>query len=291
MIESEIGETTRVRITEVGPRDGLQNEKDIIDTEQKVRLVDALSRTGVDEIEVSSFVSKRWVPQLGDAADVFRDITRNGNITYSALVPNSEGLAGAITAEVDKIAIFTAASETFCKKNLNSDIERSIERIAEVVEEAQFQQLKVRAYISCVFKCPFEGDTDPLRVAEIVTDLRNLGVDEIDLADTIGAANPQLMERLLAFVEVNQRLVIHLHDTKGQAAECVLAALENGVRSFDGSVAGLGGCPFAPGAPGNIDTARLVSTVQEAGYETSVDLEALEEAAALAREIVPSCQR
>jgi hydroxymethylglutaryl-CoA lyase len=291
VIESANDDAARVRITEVGPRDGLQNEKDIIESEDKVRLIDALSRTGVDEIEVSSFVSKKWVPQLGDAAAVFRDINRNGDIMYSALVPNVEGLAGAITAKADKIAVFTAASETFCQKNINSDIERSIERIAEVVEEAQFQQLKVRAYVSCVIKCPYEGDADPEKVAEVVTELRNLGVDEIDLGDTVGAATPESIEHLLAFVGVNQRLVVHLHDTHGQAADCVRACLENGVRSFDGSVAGLGGCPYAPGAPGNIDTAKLVQTAHDAGYETGVNLEALQEAANLAREIVPSCRR
>lgn len=284
-------EATRVRITDVGPRDGLQNEKDVIDTKDKVRLVDALSRTGVDEIEVSSFVSKKWVPQLGDAAAVFRGIHRSSDIVYSALVPNTEGLAGAITAKADKIAVFTAASETFCRKNLNADIERSLEFIGEVVEEAQFQQLKVRAYVSCVIKCPYEGETDPEKVAEVVTELRNFGIDEIDLGDTIGAATPESMDHLLAFVGVNQRLVVHLHDTHGQAADCVRACLEHGVRNFDGSVAGLGGCPFAPGAPGNIDTRVLVETVHDAGFETGVDLDALDEAATLAREIVPSCRR
>jgi hydroxymethylglutaryl-CoA lyase len=291
VIESALDEATRVRITEVGPRDGLQNEKDIIATADKVRLVDALSRTGVDEIEVSSFVSKRWVPQLGDAAEVFRDIARSSSVIYSALVPNTEGLAGAIAAKTDKIAVFTSASEGFSKKNLNTDIRRSLERVAEVVEEAQFQQLKVRAYVSCVIKCPYDGDTDPEQVAQVVTELRNLGVDEIDLGDTIGAASPELMDRLLEFVGVNTRLTIHLHDTKGQACECVRSCLEHGVRSFDGSVAGLGGCPFAPGAPGNIDTATLVQTVTDAGLETDVNLDALEAAAALAREIVPSCRR
>ena len=280
----------RVRITEVGPRDGLQNEEKIISTRDKIRLIDALSLTGVDEIEVSSFVSPRWVPQLGDATAVFRGIKRNPDVIYSALVPNSKGLAGAVSSECRKIAVFTAATETFSQKNTNASIEQSLERIARVVEEAQFENISVRGYISCVIACPYEGKVDPQKVATIVTELRTLGVDEIDLGDTIGAATPESVEQLLNDIGVNSRTTVHLHDTEGLAEECVRKCLEMGVRSFDGSVAGLGGCPFAPGAPGNISTSALVKTIHEEGFITGVDPEVMEKAEAIARELIPTCE-
>jgi hydroxymethylglutaryl-CoA lyase len=173
--ETPSGETERVRVTEVGPRDGLQNQTEIIGVEDKVRLVDLLSRTGVDEIEVSSFVSKRWVPQLGDAPDVFRQIDRQPGVVYSALVPNLEGLAGAIEAEVPKVAVFTAASETFCRKNINCSISQSLEKIDQVIAEAKFENLKVRGYISCVIECPFEGPIDPTAVVDVASQLRDMG--------------------------------------------------------------------------------------------------------------------
>jgi hydroxymethylglutaryl-CoA lyase len=435
----------RVRITDVSPRDGLQNEPGVIPTADKVRLVELLSRTGVDEIEVTSFVSPKWVPQLGDGAEVLAELARvtvrsvhqgglragyqtpslapaldektvqaaaqrraserewqvwdrvksrqihgvqfrrshpfgehiiafyapsarlavelakpggrtaadralaellrqhdvelivaterdvQGNLgglierirtavrrrvrpalpapprldhpELSALVPNEKGMQGALAANagagfpiVEKVSVFTAASETFSQKNTNASINEAIERFKPVVAIAREHGLPVRAYISCVIACPFEGAIDPKEVALVAGKLERLGVDEIDLGDTIGAGTPESVVRMLRHVRERLEVVrippitLHLHDTFGRAAECVLAALEAGVRSFDASVAGLGGCPYAstPGnrAPGNISTETLVRTIHEAGYETGVDLDRLAQAATFAREIV-----
>ncbi len=299
----------RVRITDVAPRDGLQNEPGVIATADKVRLVELLAATGVAEVEVSSFVSPKWVPQLGDAPEVFARLAGRGAAAstrgpvFSALVPNDKGMEAALEINrragwhvAGKVAVFTAASETFSRKNTNATIAESIKRFEPVVGSARLHKLPVRGYISCVIRCPFEGDIPPEKVAHVAQALHDLGVEEIDLGDTIGAGEPETVFLMLQAVVarlgdgVLPRLTLHLHDTFGRAAECVREALQFGARSFDGSVAGLGGCPYAstPGkrAPGNISTELLVRTVHEAGYETGVNLDRLGEAAAFASKIV-----
>jgi len=313
----------RVRITEVGPRDGLQNEPGVIPTAEKARLVELCAHSGVDEVEVTSFVSPKWVPQLGDAAELcaLLDPTlgrgvRRSTLELSALVPNLTGLESFQAANaagqgglLDKVSVFTAASEMFSRKNTNASIVESIARHAEV--RGRMLDLRpvprLRAYISCVIACPFEGPIAPERVAEVVDRVWTvLRPDEIDLGDTVGAGLPETVAAMLRAVMARSSgwsapgaagdthqaasLVLHLHDTFGHATECVRAALDLGVRSFDSSVAGLGGCPYAsvPGrrAPGNIATESLVQTVHDAGYATGVDPEALATAAAYARQIV-----
>lgn len=310
--------TTRVRITDVSPRDGLQNEPGVITTSEKVRLVELLRDTGVDEIEVSSFVSAKWVPQLGDAAEVFQGLAPAGvpgkgavggrqtsrTVCLSALVPNIKGMQAALDVNaragrklIEKVAVFTAASETFSQRNTNATIAETIERFKPVVEAARREGIKVRAYISCIIACPFEGPVAPERVIDVARRLLALGIDDLDLGDTIGAGTPKTIDALLRRFDDEIGIdshgaitTLHLHDTFGRAAECVKAALDRGVMSFDGSVAGLGGCPYAstPGrrAPGNISTETLVRTIHAAGCTTGVDLDALEVAAAFAREVV-----
>ncbi|HVZ93535.1 MAG TPA: hydroxymethylglutaryl-CoA lyase [Phycisphaerales bacterium] len=301
--------TEHVRITDVSPRDGLQNEQGVIPTTQKARLVELLRATGVDEIEVSSFVSPKWVPQLGDAAEVFALIrSAPGDASFSALVPNAQGMEAALevnrggdTPLIEKVSVFTAASETFSKRNTNATIAETLERFKPVIELAREEGLMVRGYVSCAIACPFEGPIAPATVADVACQLLDLGVDEVDLGDTIGAGTDPTVRAMLEEVirtvgglDENEwgepNVTVHLHDTFGHAAECVLAALELGVRSFDGSVAGLGGCPYAstPGkrAPGNISTELLVRTVHGAGFETGVALDKLEAAAVYARSIV-----
>lgn len=307
----------RVRITDVSPRDGLQNEPGVIPTTEKVRLVELLCETGVDEVEVSSFVSPKWVPQLGDAGEVFAQVAelpavREGRAPMlSALVPNEKGMQAALSVNeltgrrlIGKVSVFTAASEEFSRRNINASIAESIERFVRVVELAHSSGLLVRGYISCAFGCPFTGRVDPTEVGRVAEMLDRIGIDEFDIADTIGAARPDLdpdvvedvLQAVLAKVTRRDghaypphRVTFHFHDTLGLAARSVNRAL-GFVRSFDGSVAGLGGCPYAstPGkrAPGNISTELLVRTVHEAGYETGVDLDKLAVAAEYARAIV-----
>lgn len=299
-----------VRITDVSPRDGLQNEPGIIPTPEKVRLVELLAQTGVDEIEVTSFVSPKWVPQLGDASEVLRQLNPlcEKYPKVIVLVPNARGFdagfAGDVFDKIDKIALFTAASETFSQKNTNCSIAESIERFRPLVFNAHDARWEVRAYVSTVIACPFEGPIDPERVADVVERFAALEPNEIDLGDTIGAGTPETVRVMLEAVrrridpmyfEYAGGITLHLHDTFGRARDCVLAALDCGVRSFDGSVAGLGGCPYASKklpdgtiqrAPGNISTELLVRTIHAAGYETGVDLDKLVEAAAYAQEIV-----
>lgn len=304
----------RVRITDVSPRDGLQNEAGIIPTADKVRLIELLCATGVDEIEVTSFVSPKWVPQLGDAEQVIemiaplwpRTATDRGPMC-SVLVPNEKGMEAAIRANqlavaltgrplIDKVSVFTAASQTFSMKNTNATIAETIERFRPVAALANSNGLLVRGYVSCAFGCPFEGTIRPEQVSSVGWSLEPIA-DELDLGDTIGAATPESIRALLPLTSnySYSDITLHLHDTFGRAADCVKVALDMGVRSFDGSVAGLGGCPYASKklpdgtiqrAPGNISTELLVQTIEDAGYETGVDRDALAKAAAFAREIV-----
>ncbi|MHC4948928.1 MAG: hydroxymethylglutaryl-CoA lyase [Planctomycetota bacterium] len=267
-----------IRITEVGPRDGLQNEAAILSVEDKVLFVELLAASGLDEIEVSSFVSPRWVPQLADADEVFARVRRREGVVYSALVPNLRGLERAVAAGVDKVAVFTAASETFARRNTNATIAGTIERFRPVVARARAAGLPLRAYVSCVVACPFEGPIEPRRVRDVVARLLDLGADEVDLGETIGVAVPDDVERLydgLAGLVEPGRTTLHLHDTRGTALACAVRAVALGVRRFDASCAGLGGCPYAPGAAGTLATEDLVYLCEQSGWRTDVDLEAL----------------
>ena len=265
-------------ITEVGPRDGLQSERLVISTDLKVRFIDLLSETGVDEIEVTSFVSPKWVPQLADAVEVFARVTRRTGVMYSALVPNERGMERALAVGVDKVSVFTAASEAFCQRNVNASIAESIERFRPVVDMAQSSNLRTRGYVSCIVACPYTGEVRPEQVREVVQRLLDIGIDEIDLGETIGVAVPAEIERLydgLNGVLSPSDSVLHLHDTRGTALVCASRAMELGVRRFDASCAGIGGCPYAPGASGNLATEDLIYFAKRMGYSTNVQLEKL----------------
>jgi hydroxymethylglutaryl-CoA lyase len=268
----------RVTIVEVGPRDGLQNESGVVPTEAKVALVDALSAAGYSAIEVSAFVSPKWVPQMADAAEVFAGIARRPDVRYSALVPNLAGLTRAEAAGVRHIAIFAAASETFSKRNINQSIDESLETYRGVVTAAHERRIPVRGYLSTCFGCPFEGRVPPPKVAEVAGRLFELGVWQVAISDTIGVAHPlQVIEVLDA---VTRRvplaaLALHLHDTRGTALANVLAGLQYGVTTFDSAAGGLGGCPYAPGASGNLATEDLLYMLDGMGIETGVSLDAV----------------
>lgn len=272
------GLPNQVTIVEVGPRDGLQNEKAVVPTSQKVAFVDQLTAAGHQAIEVSAFVSPKWVPQMGDATEVFAAITRKEGVRYSALVPNRAGLDRALAAGVRDIAIFAAASETFSRKNINQSIDESFEVYRQVTDAAMQAGLRVRAYLSTSFGCPFEGAVDPQRVIELTERLVQLGAYEVAVSDTIGIAHPgqvsRLLDQLLARVPVAQ-VALHFHDTRGTALANVLAALQHGVTTFDSSAGGLGGCPYAPGAAGNLATEDLVYMLEGLGVRTGVTLEAV----------------
>ncbi len=273
----------RVRITEVGPRDGLQNERRPVPTDRKVAFVDALSRAGFPEIEVSSFVNPARVPQLADAAEVFARIERRAGTVYSALVPNERGLDAALAARVDKVAVFAAASEGFSRANTGASIADVLDRLAPVVRRARSLGLPVRGYVSCIVRCPYDGPVAPGQVRDACERILDLGVTEVDLGETLGVAQPDDIRRVLG--ALGERLppsavTLHVHDTNGQGVANALAALEMGVRSFDSSAGGLGGCPFAPGARGNVSTDALVQAVEGAGYSTGVDRAALARATA-----------
>ena len=269
----------RVRIVEVGPRDGLQNEARPVPTEVKVAFVDALSASGFDEIEVSSFVSAKWIPQLADAEEVFARIRRVPGITYMALVPNLHGLERARAARVDKVAVFTAASETFSRKNTNAGIAETLERFRPVVAEAA---VPVRGYISTAFHCPFEGPIAPAQVVSVAQSLLQLGVDELSIGDTIGKATTdevkRLLDVLLPVVPSPKGLALHFHDTFGHAVGNAVAAHARGITVFDASTGGIGGCPYAPGAPGNVATEALVAAFPD---HTGIDLAKLRAASAI----------
>ena len=264
-----------IRIIEVGPRDGLQNERRIMSTEAKIRFINALSVSGVSEIEVGSFVSARSIPQLADSDDVFKKIERRPGVIYSALVPNERGLERARLARVDKIAVFTAASETFSQHNIHCTVEESIARFKPVVSQAKQDRMVVRAYISTATHCPFEGPILPSRVGDVMSKLLDLGVDEISLGDTIGKATPNDVRKLMDEVtpQVGRAVLsLHFHDTYGMAVANVLTAWsEYGVASFDTSAGGLGGCPYAPGASGNVATEDVVYALSASGASVGVN--------------------
>jgi len=270
-----------MKIVEVGPRDGLQNETATIPTETKVAFVNALSETGVGEIEVSAFVSPRRVPQLGDADDVFRKISRKTGVVYSALVPNEKGFDRAAAAGVDKISVFTAASETFNRKNINTSGEGALRRFCPLIARARTAGLPVRGYISTAFWCPFEGKIPPQTTVDVAKKLFDIGVDEVSISDTVGKATPEevasLFDRLLPGIPT-ERIAVHFHDTYGRGVENILASWSYGIRIFDASTGGIGGCPFAPGATGNVATESVVEALADNGIAVGVDLKKLSQA-------------
>jgi hydroxymethylglutaryl-CoA lyase len=276
-----------VTIVEVGPRDGLQNEARTVATADKIAFVDRLSAAGLRVIEAGAFVSPKWVPQMGDAADVFDGITRKPGVRYPALVPNLAGLERAAAARVDEVAIFAAASETFSRRNINQSIDESLEIYRAVCARAAEMNIRVRAYLSTAFGCPFEGAVNPARVAELAEALVAMGAFEVAVSDTIGIAHPGQVPEVVEAVAARiprSRIALHFHDTRGTALANVLVALDLGITTFDASAGGLGGCPYAPGATGNLATEDLVFMLRGMGIETGVDLERLVEASAFIEE-------
>ena len=268
----------KVTIVEVGPRDGLQNERAPIGTSDKVAFVNELSEAGHQVIEVTAFVSPKWVPQMADAADVLAGIARRPGTRYTALVPNRQGLERAIASGVSEVAIFAAASETFSRRNINQSIDESLRSYATVCSDARAAGLRVRGYLSTCFVCPFEGPIDPTRVADLAVRLLDIGVYEVAISDTIGAATPGDVVRVLETVSVSlplHQIALHFHDTRGTALANVLAGLDAGITIFDSAAGGLGGCPFAPGAAGNLATEDLLFMLNGLGIETGVSLDAV----------------
>jgi hydroxymethylglutaryl-CoA lyase len=267
-----------ITVHEVGPRDGLQNEAARVSTDDKVAFVDRLSAAGLRAIEVSAFVSPKWVPQMADAGDVFRRISRRPGTRYSALVPNLKGLERAIDTGVTDVAVFAASSETFSRRNINQSIADSIAGYREVAREADRAGLRVRGYLSTAFGCPFEGDVPIDRVIDLTQQLLDCGLFEVAVSDTIGIAHPGQVRSVLTALTRTipaDRIALHFHDTRGTALANVLAALDFGVRTFDASAGGLGGCPYAPGASGNLATEDLLYLLHGLGYDTGVDLAAV----------------
>jgi hydroxymethylglutaryl-CoA lyase len=272
-----------VSVVEVGPRDGLQNERAAVSTADKIEFVNRLSAAGLPVIEVSAFVSPTWVPQMADAAEVFAGILRRPGVRYTALVPNLPGLDRALQAGVGEIAVFAASTETFSRKNINQSIEESLATYRQVCDRAHAAGLRIRGYLSTAFGCPFDGPVDPVEVARIAARLVDLGVFEVAVSDTIGVAHPgqvpRVLEAVLARLPV-EKVALHFHDTRGMALANVQAALPFGIATFDASAGGLGGCPYAPGAAGNLATDDLVYMLDGLGIETGVSLEKLSEASA-----------
>lgn len=276
----------QVELFEVGPRDGLQNEKRMIPTADKIALVDLLSRAGFRRIEVASFVSPRWVPQMADSADVLAGISRAPGVRYAALAPNLRGYEGARDARADEVAVFASASEGFSKANLNCTIAESFERFAPILDAARADGIPVRGYVSCVTDCPFDGPVDPGAVARVADHLRASGCYEISLGDTIGQGRPEtiaaMLQSVLGVVPAGM-LAGHYHDTAGRALDNIAVSLEHGLRVFDTAVGGLGGCPYAPGAAGNVATESVLAMLAGRGIETGLDAGLIAQAADMAR--------
>ena len=276
----------RVEIFEVGPRDGLQNEAREIPAAEKIALVDCLSRAGFRRIECASFVSPKWVPQMASSGEVLAGISRAEGVSYAALTPNMKGFEAALAAEADEVAIFGSASEGFSRANINASIQESLARFAPVAEAARARGVPVRGYVSCVVECPYDGAVAPGAVARVVAALRDMGCYEVSLGDTIGRGTPEAVDAMLAAVLGEmpaERLAGHFHDTSGQALDNIEVALGHGLRVFDAAVGGLGGCPYAPGAAGNVATEAVAARLSALGYAHGLDLEVLAEAAGLAR--------
>ncbi len=281
--------TAHVTLFEMGPRDGLQNEKKIIATDDKIRLVNLLSECGFEKIETGSFVSPKWVPQMADTSDVFAGINRRSGTIYTALTPNLKGFEAARMARVDEVAIFGAASESFSRKNINCSVAESLERFKPLVEAANKAALPVRGYVSCVVACPYEGAIQPTAVTFLAKRLLDMGCYEISLGDTIGKGTPQsiadMLDDVLAEIP-SDKLAGHYHDTGGRALENIEVSLQRGLRTFDAAVGGLGGCPYAPGAKGNVATGSVLQLAAKLGYETGIDEEKLGNAEQFARYIL-----
>jgi len=267
---------SKVKIVEVGPRDGLQNEKETIPAAVKIELVDRLTDAGFVNIEAASFVSPKWVPQMATSTEVMAAIKRKPGVVYSALTPNMKGLEAAIAAKADEVVIFGAASEAFSQKNINCSIAESIERFREVAQAAKQHNIRLRGSISCSFGCPYQGEVSPESVADVVRRLSELGCDEIDIADTIGVGTPKKVQTVMERVAKDfpiERLSGHFHDTYGQATANIYASLEVGIAIFHSSVAGLGGCPYAKGATGNVSTEDVLYLMNGLGIDTGIDLD------------------
>ena len=269
---------SHVRLVEVGPRDGLQNEAQPISVADKVQLVDALSAAGLSYIEVGSFVSPKWVPQMAGSAEVFAQIQRKPGVTYGALAPNLRGFEAALAAGVKEVAVFAAASEAFSQRNINCSISESLERFAPIMAAARQHGISVRGYVSCVLGCPYEGEIAPEQVAAVARELYAMGCYEVSLGDTIGTGTAGSTRRLFDVVGVQvprDKLAGHFHDTYGQAVANIYASLLEGISVFDSSIAGLGGCPYAKGASGNVATEDVVYLLNGLGIDTGIDLQAL----------------
>jgi hydroxymethylglutaryl-CoA lyase len=274
----------RITLVEVGARDGLQNELQTIPTELKIRLIDALAESGLPVIEATSFVSPKWVPQMADHADVMRGITRKENVRYPVLVPNERGFIDAIAAGATEIAVFTAASEAFSQKNTNCSIDESFDRIRAVLNLAKQKSIPVRGYLSCVLGCPYEGEVSLKQVVKVAKKLIDLGCYQVSLGDTIGIGTPNKARALVQAVKQSvaiEQIAVHFHDTYAQALVNIYSAIEEGVRTVDSAVSGLGGCPYAPGAGGNVATEDVVYMLSGMGIETGVDLPVLVKAGQL----------
>lgn len=273
----------KVKIVEVGPRDGLQNESQLVPAAVKVALIDRLGMAGLKAIEATAFVSPKWVPQMGDAAEVMASLPRRHGVSYPVLVPNLKGFEQALAVGAEEIAVFAAASEAFSQKNINCSIAESLERFRPVMEAARQNGIRVRGYVSCVVGCPYQGAVQPAAVAEVAARLLEMGCYEISLGDTIGVGTPAAVQRMLdevALLVPVERLAGHYHDTYGMALANIYASLERGVAVFDASVAGLGGCPYAAGASGNVATEDVVYLMNGLGLETGIDLDRLVDAGA-----------
>lgn len=267
-----------VSLVEVGPRDGLQNEKQPIATADKVQLINILAAAGLKRIEAGSFVSPKWVPQMADSADVLAQIDRHQDVIYSALTPNLKGFEAALSAKANEVAVFGAASESFSQKNINCSIDESLERFTPVMEAAKMAGLPVRGYVSCVLGCPYEGEIMPAAVAKVAQRLLDMGCYEISLGDTIGTGTPLKTARMLDAVMAvvpNDKIAVHFHNTYGQALANLLVALDRGIAVIDAAVAGLGGCPYARGASGNVATEDVLYMLNGLGIETGVNMNAL----------------
>jgi len=271
-----------IRVIEAGPRDGLQNQSEQIPTAKKLQFIHTLADAGYQEIEATSFVHPKWIPQLGDCEEVCRNLPCREGLTYTVLVPNMKGLERALACDVQRVAIFTAASESFSQKNTNRSIEDALVDFASLIPRATGSGVSVRGYISTCFVCPFEGEIQPEAVLRVCDRLFELGVDEVSLGDTVGHATPNDIEKLLSLLLPRfpaERLALHLHDTCGTALANVLRGLQMGIRTFDASAGGLGGCPYAPGASGNVSSEDLLYMLHRMGYETGVDAQIVARAA------------
>ncbi|MFL2796751.1 MAG: hydroxymethylglutaryl-CoA lyase [Paracoccaceae bacterium] len=268
----------KISIFEVGPRDGLQNIKNEIPINRKIELIDILSTTGIKKIECGSFVSAKWVPQMRGADQIFEEILRKDGVKYTALTPNLKGFENAMSVKVDEIAVFAAASETFSQKNVNCSIAESLERFEDIFKKARQKKIPVRGYVSCIVECPYEGKVKPEKVLEVTSRLLDMGCYEVSLGDTIGKGTPKTVETLLKVICENlhaQQLAGHFHDTSDTAIKNVEIALKYGITTFDTAIGGLGGCPYAPGAKGNLSTVQLINAIGINSFIGALDLEKL----------------